>query len=177
MVKLLKKKDGFTIEKSSPGIYYINNDTFEIQIIVIPELPPEENLYLRCLTDNLQDISMVNRLTEDFTKHRNQEIYNKYLRQLSTANLKTKGESFMVNEWIFNLFGTSSDEIIAHAKQESEEYYLPKLNELTATNEQQASSIKQLTSSNMQLSSSNKQLSSQIESLKNLLKQHNISYE
>ncbi len=55
----------------------------------------------------------------------------------------------LVNEWIFELFGTSSDEIIARAKQEDEEYYLPKLNELSAENDY----------------------------LKNILKQHNISFE
>ncbi len=61
----------------------------------------------------------------------------------------------LVNEWIFELFDTSSDEIIARAKQEDEEYYLPKLNEQSATIEQ---------------------LTSQIDSLKSILKQHNISF-
>lgn len=70
----------------------------------------------------------MNRLTEDYTKHRHQEVYNKYLHQLSNADLKTKGESSMVvvDEWLFNRFGTSSDEIFARGKQESEDYYLPK---------------------------------------------------
>ncbi|MCM1124256.1 MAG: hypothetical protein NC416_16865, partial [Eubacterium sp.] len=109
---------------------------------MIPELPPEENLYLRCLTDNLQDSSLVNHLADDYTAHRDQEIYNKYIRQLSIANLKMKGESFMVAyEWIFDLFGTSSDEIIANAKRESDAYYQPKLNE-------QAATIKELALSN-----------------------------
>ena len=69
----------------------------------------------------------------------------------------------MICEGLLNLFGTSSEEIIAHAKQESDEYYLPKLNELSAAIEQ--------------LSSSNEQLTSQIGHLKNLLRQHNISFE
>ena len=159
LIKKLRKNVLFTIEKYSAGIYYISNETFKIQIIITQELPSEENLYLRCLTNNLQDVSMVNRLTEDFTKHLDQRIYNKYLQQLSTANLKTKGVSFMENEWIFKLFGTSSEEIITRAKQED----AVKINELSAMNEQ--------------LSSSNKQLSSQNNHLKSLLKQHNISFE
>lgn len=69
----------------------------------------------------------------------------------------------MADEWLFNLFGTSSEEIFARGKQESEDYYLPKLNELTATNEQ--------------LASYNEQLASQVDQLKNLLKQNNISFE
>lgn len=59
----------------------------------------------------------------------------------------------MVCEGLFNLFGTSSEEIIARAKRESkmesDQYYLPKINEL----------------------------SSQVDYLKNLLKQNNIPFD
>ena len=156
LIKYLRKNKNFTIEKYSNGIYYINNETFKIQIIVTRKLPPEDNLYLCCLTNNLRDISLINRLADDYAKHRESEIYIKYLHQLSTANLKTKGESSMVCEGLLNLFGTSSEEIIAHAKQESDEYYLPKLSELSATVEH---------------------LTSQINYLESLLRQNNISFE
>ena len=52
--------------------------------------------------------------------------------------------SDMVCEGLFNLFGTSSEEIIARAKEESDAYYLPKLNELTASNNQLTSEINYL---------------------------------
>lgn len=156
LIKHLHKNSLFCIEKYSAGIYYINNETFRIQIIVTPGLSPEENLYLYCLTNHLEDASTVDRFAEDYTKHQHQEVYNKYLYQLSNANPKTKGESSMVNEWLFNRFGTSSDEIFARGKQESEDYYLPRLNELTKANEQ---------------------LSSQVDRLKELLRKNNISYE
>lgn len=46
----------------------------------------------------------------------------------------------MVCEGLFNLFGTSSEKIIARAKKESkmesDAYYRPKLDELTAFNNQ-----------------------------------------
>lgn len=69
----------------------------------------------------------------------------------------------MVCEGLFNLFGTSSEEIIANAKQELDAYYLPQINELS--------------SSNRELTSSNKALSSQIDYLKNLLRKNNISFD
>lgn len=156
LIQTLKKKNHFVIEKSSPGIYYIGNNTFDIQIIVIPELPLEENLYLRCLADDLRDRSLTNRLAGDYAEHQNEEIYIKYLHQLSLATLKPKGEPLMVCEGLLNLFGTSSEEIIAKTRKEEEAYYLPKLNEQSATIEQ---------------------LSSQNDYLKNLLRQHNISFE
>ncbi|MBD5514015.1 MAG: keratin [Lachnospiraceae bacterium] len=76
----------------------------------------------------------------------------------------------MICEGILNLCGTSSEEIIAKAKKESDDYYLSKIDELTATNEQ-------LTSSNKELASSVRMLSSQIAHLQDLLRQNNISFE
>lgn len=76
----------------------------------------------------------------------------------------------MVCEGLFNLFGTSSEEIIAQAKKESDAYYLPKINELSTTNDQ-------LSETNSQLSTSVNLLSSQIEYLKKLLRQNNISFD
>ncbi|MCM1122667.1 MAG: hypothetical protein NC416_08790 [Eubacterium sp.] len=99
---------------------------------------------------------MIDRLAEDYAGHQSDEIYMKYLHQLSVANFKTKGESLMVCEGLLNLFGTSSEEIIAQTRQEAEEYYLPKLNELSAVNEQ---------------------LFSQNDYLRDILRQHNISFE
>ena len=69
----------------------------------------------------------------------------------------------LICEGLFNLYGTSSEEIIAKAKKESDEYYLPKINELSASNEE--------------LISSNKHLSSQIDYLKSLLMKNNISFD
>ena len=138
-------------------------ETFKIQLIVTCELPPDENLYLRCLTNNLQDSALINRLADDYAQHKDLDIYTKYLNQLATANLKTKGASSMVCEGLLNLFGTTSEEIIARTKKESADYYLPKIDELA--------------SNNKELFSSNKALSSQIDYLKNLLKQNNISFD
>ena len=154
-MKHLQKERNLTVEISSPGIYYISKETFKIQIIVTRELPPDENLYLCCLTDRLQDVNLIKQLADDYGRHSEQEIYINYLQQLTNAN--AKGDSQMlICEGLFNLYGTSSEEIIAKAKTEADEYYLPKINELSASNDQ---------------------LVSQIDYLKNLLKQHNIQFD
>ncbi|MDE6845856.1 MAG: hypothetical protein K2J99_08835 [Lachnospiraceae bacterium] len=152
LIKHLRDERNLVVEKSAPGIYHIHKETFKTQIIVISELSPEEYLYLRCLTDNLKDISLISRLADDYALHKDFDIYTKYLNQLTTANLKTKGESSMVCEGLFNLFGTTSEEVIARAKEESKQ-------EID------------------KLSSSNQTLSSQIDYLKNLLIQNNIAFD
>lgn len=158
LVKHLREERHLTVANPSPGVYDISNETFITQIIVTRELPPEENLYLRCLTGDLQDTALVRRLADDYTIHKGQDIYiyTRYLHQLATANIKMKGEHPMVCEGLFNLFGTSSEEIIARAKKESDQYYLPKINELSA---------------------SNSLLSSQNDYLKKLLMQNNIPFD
>ena len=163
LMKHLTVERHLTVEKTSKGVYHISIETFDVQIIVTHELLPEDNLYLCCLTNDLKDRNLINRLTDDYTIHQGQDVYRKYMNQLATANMKTEGESPMVCEGILNLCGTSSEEIIAKARKESDDYYLPKIDELTATNEQ--------------LTSLNRLLSSRIDHLQDLLRQNNISFE
>lgn len=63
--------------------------------------------------------------------------------------------TWLFNEWLYEMCGTSSDEVIARAKKESEEYYQPQID---------------------RLSQDLKQLSSEIDYLKLLLKQNNIPF-
>ena len=84
-----------------------------------------------------------------------QEIYTKYLNQITRANSTKKGESTMVCEGLFELYVTTSQEFYDRGKEEAEKLYLPKIDEL-------ASSIQQLSSQN--------------DYLKELLRQNNISF-
>ena len=76
----------------------------------------------------------------------------KYMNQLTTANIESKRGPSMVCEGLFNLYGTSSAEIIAKTRKESEAQI-------------------------RELSESVEQLSSQVNYLKELLKKNNIFYE
>ncbi len=169
LMKHLQKDRKLTVEKFSNGVYHIINETFCIQIIVTKELLPEENLYLHCLTNNLDDTKLINRLINDYQCHQTQEIYIKYMNQLTNANSNAKGESPMF------------EEMMERAKMEADAYYKTHYAELldTLNNkiEQLYSSNKQLYSSNKQLSSSNEQLSSKVDYLKALLKQNNIQFD
>ena len=135
LMKHLTMERKLTVAKVSPGVYHINKETFITQFIVTKELPPEENLYLRCLTDKLIDTSLANRLADDYKLHQDQELYIRYLHQITTANTNSKGESSMVCEGLLNMFGTSSEEIIERAKKEADEYYLPKIEQLSLQND------------------------------------------
>ncbi|MCM1048288.1 MAG: hypothetical protein NC433_07680 [Clostridiales bacterium] len=66
LVKHLTKNKKLTIEKSVPGVYHVNKEIFNAQIIVIPELSPDDSLYLHCLRDKLTDAGLIKRLAEDY---------------------------------------------------------------------------------------------------------------
>lgn len=140
----LKSKREISVENFSPGVYHINKETFTTQIIVTQELPPEENLYLHCLTNHLQDIDLINRLRDDYTLHRDEEIYARYMHQLTTANIKVKGDiSMIICEGLLNLYGTSSEEIIERTRREDADYYLPKIDALSSQNDYLKALLKQ----------------------------------
>lgn len=131
LIKHLRDERKLSVEKIFPGIYYINKKTFNTQIIVTKELPPGDNLYLRCLTDKLRDVGLTEILTDDYTQHRKQTIYSRYMHQIAAANTKAKeGVHMVIDEWLYEMCGTSSDEVIARAKKESEEYYQPRIDYL-----------------------------------------------
>ena len=52
-----------------------------------------------------------------------QDIYIRYMNQLTTANRTKKGDAPMVCEGILNLCGTSSEEIIERTRKEEAAYY------------------------------------------------------
>lgn len=105
---------------------------------------------MHCLSARLQDMDLINRLRNDYTVHRDEEIYARYMHQLTTANIRTKGNtSMIICEGLLNLYGTSSEEIIERTRQEAADYYLPKIDVL----------------------------STQIDYLKSLLRQNNIPFD
>jgi hypothetical protein len=147
----LQKDCGLTIEKYAPGIYYILNDIYRAQVLVSGELSEEENLYLKCLTDQLDDHRLINKLSDDYIKHYDDQLYIKYMNQLTNANQSRKGESSMVCEGILNICGTSSKEIEERTRKET------------------AAEIQSLTDQNKQLSSENNYY-------RKLLTEHGIAF-
>lgn len=59
--------------------------------------------------------------SDDYGQHRKQEVYSWYMYQVATVNKGSKEEiNMVVDEWLYEMCGTSSDEVIARAKKESE---------------------------------------------------------
>lgn len=86
LMKHLKKKRGFRIQKMDAGIYYILGDFIPIQIIVTRYLSPEKNLWLSSLTDHLKDKEVARKLLEDFGNHKQEILYRSVMNIIMQAN-------------------------------------------------------------------------------------------
>ncbi|MCI6004828.1 MAG: 3-isopropylmalate dehydrogenase [Blautia sp.] len=85
----LQKERGFLIEKPWDGIYYIKGDYIPIQILVTRQLSQKENLWLRSLTNRLEDPAGAEHLIEEYGKHKNNHLYASVMNIIVRANRKT----------------------------------------------------------------------------------------
>ena len=135
LIKHLKRERKLTVAKVYLGVYYINKETFVAQIIVTKELPPEDNIYLHFLTDREWNGILAERLADDYKEHQDEELYRRYMHQITLAGNRAKGEGDMfICEGLLNLCGTSSEEIIERTKKEDAEYYQPRIDSLSSQN-------------------------------------------
>ena len=147
-------------------MYYILNDIYLTQVLVINELSPEDVLFLRCLSPKTNPI-LINKLTEDCVQNKNNKLYVDYMDQLFYSH--KKGDELMVCEGLLNYFGTSSEELLEQGAERAKQFYLPQIEELIAK-------VNQLTSENNQLTSENNQLTSQLEKIQKHSAQNNTVY-
>ena len=130
LFKHLTKECNKTIENPYPGVYYINEEMYATQVLVIKELLPEDSLYLHCLNQNLNNPKLINNLTNDYLLNKEDKMYTSYMNQFLCS--RTKGEPLMVCEGIFKLFGTSSEEIAEKTREQDRQIYLPQIEKLTS---------------------------------------------
>ena len=84
--KHLKEILGLGIEKSGEGIYYITKGMIPMQIIVSSELSEKENIWLRSLTNNLNDAKLVDKISGIYSKHQKDERYKSVMNVIVRAN-------------------------------------------------------------------------------------------
>ena len=86
LIKHLKENRGFGIEKRGKGIYYITNDIIPMQLLVTSKLSEEENLWLRCLTNKLNNIETIDKLANEYGEHEHDELYKSIMDVIVRAN-------------------------------------------------------------------------------------------
>lgn len=105
------EKRKISLVKRAPGIYDISEDIFQAQIIINRKLDREENLWLRCLDNQLREKELYERLEQEYRKHKNENRYSEPMNAIIWSNFKQKGERKVMCEALYDLF---ADELLEH---------------------------------------------------------------
>lgn len=117
------KKRKIHIAKRAPGIYDINKEMFRIQLIVNRKLEGKENLWLRCLDNQLKEKELYRRLEQSYGQHKNEPRYSVPMNAIIWSNYQKKGERNIMCEALYDLFADELVEREDKGKAEGEECF------------------------------------------------------
>lgn len=86
LMKHLEWVQYYQIHNVSPGIYYICGDIIPIQIVVLSQLPLEENLWLRVLSNKLDDPEIIERMLQEYEQYKDNPLYSSIVEIVAQAN-------------------------------------------------------------------------------------------
>ena len=88
LIEHLRKVRGCRLEEKYKGIYYIPKEhtAFPIQLIVTSRVSEEENLWLWSLTNKLERREEIQRLVDEYQKHRSNKLYESVMDIIVRAN-------------------------------------------------------------------------------------------
>jgi len=118
LIHHLKTKLRYQVKKAESGIYYVTGDKIPIQIIVTKELTEAENLWLKSLTNELEQNETAEKLLEEYSKNQANALYRSVMELIVRANKqkfeKVKGMCDALRELM-------KDEIDAEVKRQVQE--------------------------------------------------------
>jgi len=103
LLKYLENERGFKVQTAESGIYYVEGDTFPVQILESKLLSGDENLFLRNLRSNLSTED-VTKTAEAYKKLKPFENKNAYLDRLIQANRNIFKEAIAMSSAVRELF-------------------------------------------------------------------------
>ena len=118
LIHHLKTKLRYQVKKAESGIYYVTGDKIPIQIIVTKELTEAENLWLKSLTNELEQNETAEKLLEEYSKNQANALYRSVMELIVQAN-KQKFEE--VKGMCDALRELMKDEIDAEVKRQVQE--------------------------------------------------------
>ncbi|MEO3124440.1 hypothetical protein [Mediterraneibacter gnavus] len=118
LIHHLKTKLRYQVKKAESGIYYVTGDKIPIQIIVTKELTEAENLWLKSLTNELEQNETAEKLLEEYLKNQANALYRSVMELIVRAN-KQKFEE--VKGMCDALRELMKDEIDAEVKRQVQE--------------------------------------------------------
>lgn len=86
LFKHLTEIRNYTIREAEKGIYYVDGDIMPIQMILTTKLSPDRNLWLRSLTDRLENMEAARELVSEYQKYKDNTLYRSVMDIIVRAN-------------------------------------------------------------------------------------------
>ena len=119
VMKHLESKRGLSVYEADKGIYYLEGDIFPIQLIVTSRLSPENNLWLNSLTNDLKGVSIIEKISNEYRKHKRDELYKSVMNIIVRANNEQFKEATNMCEALLELFKDEVDKETEKARIEA----------------------------------------------------------
>ena len=113
----LEKTRGWQIVPQETGIYYVLGDLMPIQLIIVPELTDEKNLWLHGLTNRIAASETATQLINEYEEHRQNRLYESVMEIVVQSN-RTKFQE--VDSMCHALFELFEDQLKDMARQMAE---------------------------------------------------------
>ena len=117
LARHFRTKYSKTLKKIVPGVYHIDIGILPIQVIVLPQLQPEQYLWLRCLTNQIDASLPLSNLSASYKQHEDDPVYQNFMNAFIHANLVSKEGEVIMCEALYDLF---ADELIKNEKRGQE---------------------------------------------------------
>ena len=99
---------GYQITQKDAGIYYIEaGETFQqipMQLIILSELSADDNLWLKSLSNNIQDYDQIEKLSNEYGKNKDRNLYQSVMNVIIRANKEKFKEEKSMCEALRELF-------------------------------------------------------------------------
>ena len=75
-----------------------------MQLIILPQLSPDEYLWLRCLTSHLTPDTPLGALADAYRPHQDNPLYQNFMNAVIRAGRSSKGDELIMCEALYELF-------------------------------------------------------------------------
>ena len=88
LIEHLKDVKNYRVDEKEKGIYYVYGDLIPIQILITRKLSAEENLWLKSLTNKLNETAAAEKLIENYMEHKESSLHQSMIETIMRANQK-----------------------------------------------------------------------------------------
>ena len=119
LIKHLTNIRKYHIKKQEDGVYYVKGDFFPIQILHTKKLSKANNLWLRSLTDNINDKNDIYKLMLEYENNASNQLYSSVMDIIVKANKHKFEEVSYMCEALKEIFLEQNREAYEKEKQDA----------------------------------------------------------